>query len=670
MFSNRLLTVSVLCAFALHAGSQNYTDTIAGRTHRLGEVRVERRRVSKNVSAATPVQTIDKEVMQQLGLTTLSDAVKKFAGVNVRDYGGIGGMKTVSVHNLGAHHTAVSYDGLTVSNTQAGQIDIARFSLDNVQTVTLAIGADDNLMQPARHFASAGILAIQTEKPDFDDGKTQAFRFRINGGSFGLVNPSIRYWQKIGQQTSLALNGNYMRADGAYKYTLINGKYKTEEKRYNSDIYSINGEANLYHTFKDDAQLDVKAYWYYSHRGLPGAVTLYNPVSKERLHDEDFFSQAVYRKQFNREWQMQARLKYTHSWTRYEDTAPKYQGGHQNDVSRQNEYYGSVTAGWTPTRDFGLSLAQDVSVNNLRSNINVSDNPRPANPDRVTSLTALTAKYSLPRLDLLANLVATYATEHVEVGTQPEDKKRLTPTVAMTYRLLNDEALHVRLMYKSTFRMPSFNDLYYLRMGNTGLRPEKAHEYSAGLTWGGRIAGKVSVGATFDAYYNDVDDKIVAFPSTYVWKMVNFGHVRIHGFDATLTADMPLGKRLSMVVSGTYTYQKAVDKTEGSATYNRQLPYTPQHAANASLVVRTPWADLGYSMLMQGKRWSSAQNTPEYNLKAYWEHSLTLSHLFDFKRCKLNLSAKVQNLTDESYEIIKYYPMPGRSWSVGGTVYL
>ena len=80
----------------------------------------------------------------------MADAVRRFAGTNVRDYGGIGGLKTVSVRNLGAAHTAVSYDGVVVSNSQAGQIDIGRFSLDNVSSLSLAIGQDENLLQPAR----------------------------------------------------------------------------------------------------------------------------------------------------------------------------------------------------------------------------------------------------------------------------------------------------------------------------------------------------------------------------------------------------------------------------------------------------------------------------------------------------------------------------------------
>ena len=85
-------------------------------------------------------------------------------------------------------------------------------------------------------------------------------------------------------------------------------------------------------------------------------------------------------------------------------------------------------------------------------------------------------------------------------------------------------------MYKNTFRVPTFNDLYYLRIGNTSLRPEKAREYNIGVTWNGKPFSFTDfLSITLDGYYNEVTDKIVAFPSTYVWKMQNYGTVHITG---------------------------------------------------------------------------------------------------------------------------------------------
>ena len=259
------MVATTLCAHAQQ-------DKRMQREQQLDTVTVRGHRVDRNVLSGRPVQLMQKEELEQLGLTNLADAVKRFAGTNVKDYGGIGGMKTVSVRNLGAHHTAVSYDGVTISNTQAGQIDIGRYTLDNIQTVSMAIGEQEDLMQSARHYAAAGILNMVTEKPHFENGRKDAVAFRIRGGSFGLVSPSLRYWRQLTDRTTLSVNGSYMRADGTYPFTLINGIEKTKEKRYNSDIYSWQGEANLYHTFKDNSQLDWKTCWYYSQRGLPGAV--------------------------------------------------------------------------------------------------------------------------------------------------------------------------------------------------------------------------------------------------------------------------------------------------------------------------------------------------------------------------------------------------------------
>ncbi len=648
-------------------------DTIAGKVHGLDEVTVQGHRLEKNVVTTKPIQQMERSELEALGLQNLADAVKKFAGTNVKDYGGIGGMKTVSVRNLGAHHTAVSYDGVTISNTQAGQIDIGRYTLDNIESLSLAIGDEEEWMLSARHYASAGVLSIKSEKLELGEEKLEhdkKLEARIKGGSFGMISPSLRYWQPLGNRTALSLYGSFMRADGIYPFVLVNGRERTHEHRYNSDIQSWQGEANLSHAWNNGDALDVKTYWYYSQRGLPGVVVLYNDKSDERLWDEDFFTQAVYTKHFGKAWELKARLKYSHSWNRYEDTDVKYEGGKLIDVARQNEYYGSVALGWHPIQTLWLSLAEDLSYNDLRSNVTISDNlTDPPYPTRTTSLTALSARFAWQRLQVNANLVGTFATETVKAGHRPDDRKRLSPTLSLSYRLLPDESLFIRAMYKDTYRMPTFNDLYYLRMGNTGLRPEIAKELNLGITWSGQpVRWLKYLTLTVDGYLNHVTDKIVAFPSTYVWKMANFGKVRIQGIDVTLATELPITRGIDMVMTAAYTYQKALDKEERSPSYDCQLPYTPQQSGNGSVVLRMPWVNIGYSVLSQGKRWSSTQTTHAYELKAYWEHTLTLSREFNLRHQRLKLSASVNNLTDEHYEIIKYYPMPGRSFTLSGSI--
>ena len=654
----------VFCLLPSTIVAQENKDSINGEAYLLDGVTVTARRMPAKITSTTSVQVFGKEDLKNLGLQNMGDAVKRFAGTNVRDYGGIGGLKTVSVRNLGAAHTAVSYDGVAISNTQAGQIDIGRFSLDNVSTLSLAIGHDDNLLQSARLFASAGVLNIETEKPHFENGKRHHTQVQMRGGSFGYLTPAIRHWQALGERTKLSVEGNYLHAEGEYPFTLKNGTLVTEQKRINSDVESYQGEVNLFHTFKDESELSAKAYYYNSKRGLPGAVILYNSESDERLWDENFFAQAKYKKAFSPQWTLQAQGKYNYSWNKYEDTGVEYTGGKQTDTNRQTEYYLSASALYKPTSAWSFSLSQDGFINRLHTN--GANSPEPV---RYTSLTALNARYQSGQLKASGSVVATYITEEVKAGNTPEDRRRLSPTLSLSWQPWEGEQLFVRALYKNTFRVPTFSDLYYLRVGNTSLKPEKATEYTVGLTWSGTPFSFTDfVSLTVDGYYNEVNDKIIAFPSTYVWKMQNYGKVHITGIDATLATAIPLGKSINLNLSGNYSWQKALDVTNPEAkNYKHQLPYTPEHNGNVSATLEMPWVNVGYTVTMVSKRYFLAQNIEANRIDGYSEHTATLWREFKLGKCGLRLQAEVINLTDAQYDVIKYYPMPGRSWRLTGT---
>ena len=640
------------------------------RTHTIEDVVVtaERSRTT-NVFSTIPVQSFSGDDIRLMGLQNLADAVKKFAGTSVKDYGGIGGMKTVSVRNLGAQHTAVSYDGIVVSNTQAGQIDIGRFSLDNVSLLSMAVGQSSDMLQSARHYASAAVMGISTAQPLPAD-KSSLLRIGLSGGSWGQINPKVRLWQILSGSSVLSINADYMRADGTYPYTLVNGLESTRERRENSGISQWHVEGNVNTSFSDSSRLDVKAYYYRSSRGLPGSVILYNNESNEHLWDENLFAQAIYNKRWNEQWQWVARAKYTHSWNKYEDYNIKYTNGRKEELNSQDEYYASATINWQPLRWLSMSLAEDAAFNKLRTTVNGSPNPL-----RFTSLTALAAKLRIGRLTAEGNMVMTYATESLTESEKyslktPDDRKHLSPSLSLSWRILPEEALYIRALYKSTFRMPTFNDLYYLQIGNTSLRPEKAHEYGIGITWNSRRTGCLKyIAFTADGYHNNVTDKIVAFPSTYIWKMVNFGKVEIWGVDATVATEVDIARKTCAMLSASLSFQDAQDKTPGSATYGSQLPYTAKVSGGISLILNTSWLTVGYSATGQGKRYSMAQNIREYQLPAYMEHSVSISRRFDLgNSSNINLQLSVNNITDEQYEIIKYYPMPGRSLTASATV--
>ena len=255
-----LYFIRCLCVFSvwllsLGAVSGQQIDTTA--YHELSGVEVVEKARPSVTREGTPLQIMDRAGIDRLGVQDLSEAVKRFSGVTVQDYGGIGGLKTVSVRSLGAKHTAVSYDGVTITDAQSGQVDISRFSLDNVEMVSLSIGQSDDIFQTARVYASAGALNIQTGKPTFKDKSFHTY-LKVKGGSFGLFNPVLHYDQKLGKRWSASLHGDFVRADGQYPYTLINGELETREKRRNSDIHSYHLEGNLFGDFGRGGELSLR----------------------------------------------------------------------------------------------------------------------------------------------------------------------------------------------------------------------------------------------------------------------------------------------------------------------------------------------------------------------------------------------------------------------------
>ena len=124
----RFCLCCLVCCFCASLQAQQTGDSITGKVHAIPEVGIKGRRVPRALSATAPLQQMKKTDMERLGVSDVADAVRHFSGVSVKDYGGIGGLKTVSVRSLGAQHTAVSYDGVTVSDCQSGQVDISSFS--------------------------------------------------------------------------------------------------------------------------------------------------------------------------------------------------------------------------------------------------------------------------------------------------------------------------------------------------------------------------------------------------------------------------------------------------------------------------------------------------------------------------------------------------------------
>jgi outer membrane receptor protein involved in Fe transport len=351
---------------------------------------------------------------------------------------------------------------------------------------------------------------------------------------------------------------------------------------------------------------------------------------------------------------VQGQIKYNYSYTDYVN--PR---NNQEDEYSQNEYYASGNMLYKPFDVFSITFAEDTYINTLWNNF-----PDCPYPERLTSLTGLSAKYGGSYLTVVGSLLGTFITEKTEDGKKPADRKKITPAISISYLPFAITNLRIRASYKNVFRVPTFNELYYYRIGNTNLRPENAVQYNAGLTWSGFLNETFFYLATsVDVYYNRIRDKIMAIPTLFLPKMMNAGEIDARGMDFNLDVKICLRKDWEINVTGNYSYQKAIDITDPSSKqYKNQIPYTPEHSGSGVISLENPWVNFGYNFTMNGLRYSFTQNTPDNRINGYCDQNISLNKTIRIKKTDWRIQGDILNIANQPYEIIKWYPMPGRSY--------
>ncbi len=673
-FTFRLYRLHILCLMTVISLRINYAedriDTL--KTYQIDEIIITEQYRNTEARSSSPLQIISPSQISKLNVVQVSDAVKHFSGVTVKDYGGIGGLKTVSVRSLGAAHTAVSYDGIAITDMQTGQIDIGRFSLDNVDILSLHNGQSENIFQPARLFASASLLNIHSRKPIFSVNKSFSGKVSLKAGSFGFINSSFLYNQKINKTLATTLSGEWLSAYGEYPYILehsyLGDGTSSLEKRKNSDVQNFRIETALHAAFSDKESAYLKLYFYNSERGLPGGTILYNEgaFTSQRIQDNTFFVQSHYEKDFSQQFSLQLNAKYHHGYLHYLDTIVHNSYGYEESFFTQNEYYLSASTLYRAFSKVSFSFSTDAAVNNMFARFeNEALTNEFAKPIRYSQLSVLAAKYVDEHILATGSLLSTIVSEKVSYGDAAPLRNRLSPYLSFVYKPFSQTDFRVRSFYKNIFRLPTFNDLYYARIGNVNLRPENTNQFNLGLTYASNFKGNLpQLSITADIYRNYVKDKIVAMPTKnlFKWTMLNLGKLEITGLDLNAETKINLAKKINLVIGGTYTYQRAIDITEkGNSTYGHQIPYTPRISGSGRMALETPWLDLAYSVLWSGKRYALFQNYAENRLPSYSDHSLSASKDINLNDKFLSFNLGVLNILNENYAIVKWFPMPGRS---------
>ena len=652
-------------AFCPLLTAQNEKDSIESTP--LTEVVATAKEQKEIISA----QKLSGQELDALNSFSVADAIRYFSGVQLKDYGGVGGLKTINIRSMGTNQVGVFYNGIQLGNAQNGQVDLGKFSMDNIEEISLYNGQRSKIFQSARDFGSASSIYIQPRKPHFASNKNTNIKANLKFGSFDLINPSLLMEYKINNNISLSFNGEWINASGKYKvhYRRVLPKskivaYDTVAIRQNGDINAVRLEAALYGTL-EKGTWNVNFYNYSSDRGVPGAVINNKWKRGERMQDINSFVQGNMKLAISDRWNTLLNIKYASDYTHFENF--DYTLYPTNNKFRQKEFYIATANLFYLTDFWDVSFSYDFQYNTLDADFQRMDNYDIfAYPRRTSHWLSLATSLDLNRLKIQASLLGTLIHETVRKYNAPDDKHVMTPAVFASYRLLPNEDLRLNAFAKKIFRVATFNEMYYVEMISSNIKPEYATQYDLGLKYTKRPRYSIvkNIDAQIDVYYNLVEDKIICTPKSplFKWTTYNLGLVKIKGLDVSV-GNMFRMVNVFLQTKLQYTYQEARNYTDpGDTFYGHQIPYIPWHSGTViASALYKDWT-LNYSFIYTGERYSQSDNIVYNHVQPWYTHDVSLVKKFRIKDMNFKATLEVNNLFDQDYEVIFNYPMPKRNY--------
>lgn len=628
-----------------------------------------------------PAQSLKNADLQRLNSQSIADALRFFSGIQLKDYGGVGGIKTVDIRSMGTHHLGIFYDGIELGNAQNGQIDLGQFSLDNIDEISLYNGQKSAIFQPASDFGNAGSVYIRTRKPRFTDGKSYNVKLKAKYGSSDLVRLSALWEQRLSSAVSTSLNAEHLTSSGKYKFNYRRVTpsgvvaYDTTAVRQNGDIRADRIDFNV-NGILQRGYWNTKVYFYNSQRGIPGAIV--NNVWRrgERQSDLNFFVQNRFQKDITDRFSTQWLAKYAFYRTHYvnKDTTQLP----ADNRFWQQEFYLSTSNAYEILPNWSISASYDFRWNKLNA-----DTYRFVFPTRFSNMISLATAFEARFIRIQGSVLASFIHDKLHPTTRlmpgmkaTDNITKFTPALFIDFPIIDKATngastkLSVRTFAKRSFRMPTFNDLYYTDLGNSNLKPESATQYDLGVVFNKQYNGHLLKNVQFqaDGYYNTIHDKIIAYPKgqQFRWTMLNLGRVHITGIDVMGAIALQPINDLVVTARLQYTYQDARDVTNASDVfYKDQIPYIPYNSGSAIVNLAYHNWTLNYSFIYSGKRYNQQENIPNNYMQPWYTSDVSLQYDFKTFGTKCRAMLEVNNILNQKYDVILNYPMPGINGLVG-----
>jgi outer membrane cobalamin receptor len=573
--------------------------------------------------------------------SNLSQLLAQTTPIVIKSYGSPGSLSSVSFRGTGSNHTQISWNGISMNSLCSGDMNLSLVPVLIADQISVVYGA------PASVFGSGtfGGAIDLSNTPDWNNKFSLAYSNEL--GSYGNFCNAFKL--KAGSRK--------------FQYTALAYRQKAENNFEYTDPYNVSVEQK--HNYGDQLgfmqqaawritpsqQLEAGMWYQQEHKELPSLADQSTPSNKYQA-DSSLRMYAVYSVKFDKSI-ISARSAWFTDGLHYTDKTDasaevysidsKIGGTHfNNELTVKNQ----ISQFWAV--DGGLFYNKlQVETNNY--------NTGTKNENELAA--AVAARYNKP-----GYLLQLSARKDWITGYDPK------PQFAAGGKInFFDSKLALRGNISTRFRRPTFNERYWLPGGNPDLKPESGWGSDLGVDYKFESLNKANSLKTGVALYHNLIDNWIQWISVSSSEStpVSYKKVWARGIESNAEYQRAFAKGW-LKLYGAYQYTRSTilsTEDNNKEVKGKQLMYVPIHTASGSLSVKYQNFDAEYSTQYTGYRYTDENNGGF--LKSYCLSNIAVGYVLKYKTHNMRFDFRIMNLFDNSYQAVKNYAMPGRTFNVG-----
>lgn len=593
----------------------------------LGEVEVHAPRFSQ-YQTGFKYSRIDSSTIMLFPAGSLADVLQAASPVFIRNYGP-SGIATASFRGASAEQTAVLWNGFNIQNSMLGLFDFSLYPAAASNQIELQHGGNGALFGSG----AVGGTILLNNIPRFGSGLEA--NVSITTGSFGLMQQQIglNFGAKK-HATSVQFIQRKATNDFTYNPDPALSQHKTQTHaatRQRTLTFSEHLRPGRHHL------IGLHFFWQDASREIPPSI---NEVSSDAVQDD-----------------ASIRLGATWQYTKGRHTINARSGWLQDKLNYLSQFK------QIDSRNNAYSLINELedqwkirSWLNLNTGINYTyTEAKSNNYSGIKTQHRLAAYYALK---------ATWKTLTLQQSTRIENiDSRITPLIPM---LGLDWKFHPLLKLKSSvsasYRIPTFNERYFLPGGNPNLLPESGQNAEVGL-YHAHHKNNVCWQINSTLYYRNMNNQIVWLPSGMNPVPENIKETETWGNENSLTVALQWKKHWNIKATALINFISAKNKSGISATdesVDKYLIYVPRLTQQYVLSISYKRTQLTYLHTYTGMQYTSADNLN--TLDDFMIGNITLGQQVHAGLFTGELQLAVNNIANTNYVVVSDRPMPGRNF--------